>query len=252
MSQKRLFAPQSRNRQGLSNVCRSIALILWLCVFGPAFSLSAEDRPAEATPASAAFDRFDRTIVHINGQSVHVESRRQQAILREGDGNESDERTLVEVRFSHGVFENVVYGPKDDDAALFRRLESEMNYRVLFLASMFKLDGTQARKLQQAGRGDIQRIRERIDELKKRFSEPGLIEDDRPNTIRDWAAERVNEALALRSALTRTGDPFRAGSMLEKVLRRQLSPEQIVEYEAHELRVRTGASQIQRKARQAF
>jgi len=109
--------------------------------------------------------------------------------------------------------------------------------RIDRLAERFEPDEGQSKKLLQAGRGDLQRLRERCKELKKRFSEPSIVDDDHPRAVRAWAFGFIEEATKLQQALS-GADLFFEESLFDKVLRRQLTAEQVAKYEDRDLKLR--------------
>lgn len=118
--------------------------------------------------------------------------------------------TITEDTVNQWLFGNTA-GPQ----AARARLESLLTATVIELDRACALTEAQRTKLRLAGRGDLTRLFDRVEDAKQQFT---LIENDR-NRLRAV----VLQFSPLRDTLS--GDPFGPGSVFEKALRTTLSEE---------------------------
>lgn len=180
--------------------------------------------------------RFPRTTIHLD------------SIRHPSTDNDERPEGREELLFSNGTFENLVFGPRETESEFFRRLNSELATRVELLGRTFELSHSQKRKLLLAGKKDIEHLRQRVNEFRKRFDETLFVEKIDAialQVIHAWASDFVDDATEFRRSVP--DDPFLDESMLAKVLHHQLTSEQIAEYERRELKLRVVPFGIARK-----
>jgi hypothetical protein len=126
------------------------------------------------------------------------------------------------------TFDTVVFGGHSPDAASMvrGRLQRNLRRKLALLGRVCDLSVAQKEKLDRAGRGDIKRLFEQVEEQRTKFKDAGA--------VTAMAVKRLaSDTADLRFAL-RTG-PFGDESWFEKALRRTLSPEQIEKYDRRPL-----------------
>jgi hypothetical protein len=107
-----------------------------------------------------------------------------------------------------------------------------LHARILAVDMICGLTSGQKHKLELAGRGDIKRLRDRIDELRKEFQ----IVDDRGE--RQLPAALAQRAQALREMVD--SGPFDNSSIYVKILRQYLRADQLAVYESYRALERLG------------
>jgi len=153
----------------------------------------------------------------------------------------------VELRVREGKCRGVVFWSLEKEGPRLDKLERLLETRVLQISRVFGLPPEQQEKLRLAGKGDIRRLRQRLaGDLE--LQNPFVVEnEDSIETLR-WLAGIASKVADLGDELQE--DPFLEGSLLAKVLRHQLTPEQIAEYEQRELKLRVVPLGLPRKARE--
>ena len=101
-------------------------------------------------------------------------------------------------------------------------IESQLGLRIDEIDRACKISPDQRAKLLLAGRGDVKRFMDRVDEKRKKFEE---VRKDQ-NKIGMFHQELQPLRLAFSGGL------FGTGSLLEKTLRRTLDEEQVEKYQA--------------------
>ena len=185
--------------------------------------------------------RHDQSIYTIGEVSLVVQSAKTQ--IADAAGTLKDG---VELRVCEGTCRGGVFWSIEQEGPRLEKLERLLETRVLQISRVFGLPLNQQEKLRLAGRGDIRRLRQRLaGDLG--LQNPFLVEnEDSIETLR-WLARIASKAADLGDELQE--DPFLEGSLLAKVLRHQLTAEQIAEYEQRELKLRVVPLGLPRKPR---
>lgn len=219
-----------------------VAAIAVLLSFLPLAAPRADDdaEPAALPRMIRGVGENRQLLYLIDGATLVVHSRSKQNSNPDGTSQE-----LVELRLDEGQWKRVVFGSRDDLEICLKRLERLLDLRVVQLADVFDLNPTQEEKVWLAGRGDLRRLRQHLEETRMMVDEPLMVESEDSNEARRWIETILKDTMRLRTDLQ--GDPFLEGSMLAKVLRRQLTAQQIAEYEQRELKLSYVPLGIQRK-----
>lgn len=135
---------------------------------------------------------------------------------QEDDGNAAH-------RISWNILEKQIFGDSGDAAAGREQLEKLMAHRLEGVDRTCSLSALQAEKLRLAGRGDVKRFFDRVDQLRQ-TARGGL---DRA-AYREACLEAATLRRNYRSAFTGSS------SLLAKAIKRNLTPEQFAKYRGSE------------------
>lgn len=114
------------------------------------------------------------------------------------------------------TFDQWVFGQRGNAALGKTRLESALLVQIENIDRLCTLTEEQRQKLRLAGRGDIKRLFDRVEQLRKKFQ---LVKTDQ-NKINEF----FQEVQPFQAALKR--GPFGDGSIFSKTLKSTLTPEQ--------------------------
>jgi hypothetical protein len=135
----------------------------------------------------------------------------------EEDREEADTPQAPDQMISDSVFAHWVFGMEDARDAR-RRLKEVLGTRVDEVETTFRVTPAQRRKLELAGRGDIERFFDHVAEKRKELD---LLQVDEHKTRRFV----ITELIPLRSRI-RQG-PFGEGSLFAKTLNKMLNDRQL-------------------------
>lgn len=141
---------------------------------------------------------------------------------------------LHQARIAEGSFEELVFGTGLDG---FRRMDlyARLEQRVASIDRVCQLTDAQKRKLELAGRGDIKRISDRIESLRKTFRQVHVVndihdlDDDDIRDLSTWTGALSIEAATLHEMVD--SGLFDVGSLFGKTLRSTLTAEQAAVYD---------------------
>src|SRR5262245_36898424 len=158
---------------------------------------------------------------------VREEAVAQPPVEGAGEDEEAGEnvRQRVDMAFvmSDDQFDQWVFGgPMNSGAARRNKLESLLTLQVDDVGRVCMLSELQKRKLILAGKGDIKRFLDKVDEKRKKFDK---IKSDQ-NKVGDFYQELQPLQVALNSGL------FNEGSLFAKTLKTSLASEQAARYES--------------------
>jgi hypothetical protein len=192
----------------------------------------------------AAVERREQMVLRTGELSIVVETMPDEIDSRKGDGfgDPAPEAPLANrrrLRIAEGSFEQSVFGQATNSAGARTRLDAILRQKVDAIDRICGLTDVQKQKLQLAGRGDVQRLFERVEDLRPKFQQTKALPDGNigaglfgamdVNEIVKWAQELSKEAQPLRIVIE--AGPFDDGSLFAKTLRKQLTPDQAAQYD---------------------
>jgi hypothetical protein len=174
----------------------------------------------------------------VNGISILVEEELTEEIAPQGAV--VAKRPLIvarrRYRIAEGSFESVVLGRGRTVASVRGLLDALLRQKIDTIDRVCTLTEAQKQKLQLAGRGDIQRLFDRVEDVRAKFQQIELRVPDNAvdqvaemRTLSTWSRPFAQEAEVLRVLIESApfdAAPFDDGSLFVKTLRRQLTPEQ--------------------------
>jgi hypothetical protein len=119
-------------------------------------------------------------------------------------------------------FDQWVFGGRGNASVIRRRFDSQLILQVDEIERMCGISEVQKKKLQLAGRGDIKRLFDRVEELRKKFQ---LVKNDQNKFNEFWQDVQPFQVVFSRGA-------FGPGSFFDKTLKNTLSSEQSASYQA--------------------
>ena len=119
-------------------------------------------------------------------------------------------------------FDRWVFGGRGTAAVIRKRFDSQLLLQVEELERTCGLSESQKTKLQLAGRGDIKRLFDRVDELHKKFQ---LVKNDQNKFNEFWQDVQPFQLVFNQGA-------FGPGSLFSKILKNTLSSAQAASYQA--------------------
>jgi hypothetical protein len=119
-------------------------------------------------------------------------------------------------------FDQWVFGGRGNAASIRKRFDSQLTVQVEELERMCGLSETQKKKLQLAGRGDVKRLFDQVDELRKKFQ---LVKNDQNKFNEFWQDVQPFQVVFSQGA-------FGAGSFFSKTLKNTLTSEQVARFQA--------------------
>ncbi|MFN0056057.1 MAG: hypothetical protein ACKV0T_28255 [Planctomycetales bacterium] len=145
------------------------------------------------------------------------------AIVRADDDVVEEETPLDAPQFmmADENFDQWIYGGNRNAAAGRKRLDSQLQLRIDEVDRVCGVTPEQKKKLELAGRADIRRFHEQVDEKRKKFQ---LVKGDQ-NKIGEFFQEIQPLQLIVRNG------PFGQGSFFDKALRKSLTAEQGAKFE---------------------
>lgn len=139
-------------------------------------------------------------------------------------------------RIPEGTLEQMVFGRGLNAADGQTLLEKQLARTIASVDKASQLTDPQKRKLQLAGRGDIQRFSNRVALLRPKFHESHVLNENGGREVLIWANTLSQESELLRAILS--DGLFADGSLFAKMLKRTLSAKQAAAYDA----ARSGAA----------
>jgi len=128
-------------------------------------------------------------------------------------------------RISDDAFNQRVFGHVDATGA-HQHLDERLRAEIQSVGDRYGLTASQRQKLLLAGRGDIKRLFDRIEE--RRLQLTARVAED-VDSVRELSRD-FSDASGNVSASFRFG-PFGRGSLFAKMLNRTITPEQVAEFE---------------------
>jgi hypothetical protein len=128
---------------------------------------------------------------------------------------------IIRVRVSAVTFDHWLFDNPSNADKVRAKLDEHLRTRIAAIDRLCRLTDSQKRKLDLAGRGDIHRLLERIEETRAKF------ERNRDDQVKALAL--YEEVRPLRLLLD--AGPFDGGSLFARILKTTLTPEQAAEYE---------------------
>jgi len=144
-----------------------------------------------------------------------------------GAEEELPERRLPELRprviVRSGAIEELVYGFGSNAADARNRFEIRLRYALQELDRICELTDAQKKKLELAGRGDIKRRLDRVEELREECDHIGD-----PHQFHAWAEKVKSEGKAFWRLFD--GGPLDSRSHMAKCMKSTLTAEQLAKY----------------------
>ncbi len=119
-------------------------------------------------------------------------------------------------------FDQWVFGGRGNAAAVRKRFDSQLILQVEELERMCGISEAQKKKLQLAGRGDIKRLFDQVEVLRKKFQ---LVKNDQNKFNEFWQEVQPFQLVFNQGA-------FGPGSLFSKSLKQVLTSDQAVSYQA--------------------
>jgi hypothetical protein len=149
-------------------------------------------------------------------------------------------RPKTHTRLSIVNFNSAVFGQSQSNAILdadqeHQRLAALLTTKISHIEELFGLKAAQKQKLELAGRGDLHRLFEKIEDLRQKCD--ALTEHDQRqngmNLLLEWGRGISREIQPLKATLAQ--GPFGEDSLFSKTLAGMLSREQMAEYRRRDL-----------------
>jgi hypothetical protein len=223
---------EGRTKRGRSWV---VALLFGLPVLDIGQTIAQEPNPERGLMSVGLFTYRDQHeqvqhFVRVRGVKISL-VKRQSSTPPEGpfEDSLSEQIGIADASFDEVMFDKVS-NITDARARLLRRLRAN----VESVDRVCRLTDAQKQKLKLAGRGDIKRLSDRIEDLRERLQS------------RYFADENGRQLEAMARELSRIGSPLRRemelgpfgdGSLFAKTLRTLLTPDQAAEYAQGRLRL---------------
>ncbi len=211
---------------------RLIRLVLLALVMATAVPLRAQEGRA-VQQAAGAERLLARSRVVVGGTIFESKT----IALQPDDLDVADAempRPPVQVRLSIVNFDEAVFGPASgttSDPAVKRQLLTALLARkVSDVERLRELTAVQRKKLELAGRGDLYRLFEQIEDLRSRCQAVGQ-QDQEQNAMTlllEWGKSVSREIQPLKAALA--AGPFGERSLFAKTLTGMISPAELAEY----------------------
>lgn len=152
----------------------------------------------------------------------------------------------TQMAIAEHCLDGLLFGPAVNAGSARRQLEQKLLQRISAVDRSCKLTPEQQQKLQLAGRADIQRYFERVDEMREILRRFRYDMRDHRGMV-TGAFEAISPAQALREVLTGAG-PFGETSLFAKAMRKTLTVDQQADYELKQIRTipETRARTLQR------
>jgi len=148
------------------------------------------------------------------------------AVARAQDDEEVEDIPQAEVQQQFVVadenFDQWVFGGRGNAAAIRKRFDSQLVLQVEELERMCGISEVQKKKLHLAGRGDIKRLFDQVEELRKKFQ---LVKNDQNKFNEFWQDVQPFQVVFSQGA-------FGPGSFFDKTLKNTLSSEQSASFQA--------------------
>lgn len=141
------------------------------------------------------------------------------------DGSEPPLNSFT--RTTHGTADEFVFGSAITAKQTERQLCALLAEKVATIDRMCKLTDVQKRKIELAGRGDVARLMDRVERLKRKFDQ--FNRSPTVEQIQDWATEMAADRERLRLPLESAA--FGEGTLFAKVLNTVLTPEQTAAFD---------------------
>jgi hypothetical protein len=211
---------EERRRLGWQRI---VALLIGLPVLALGQIIAQEPNPERGLMSVGTYRGPRGVFVMVRGVRITL-VKRQSPTPPEDSFEEpfSGQMGIADASFDEIIFDKVS-NIADARARLIRRVRA----KIESVDHICRLTDAQKQKLQLAGRGDIKRLMDRIEELRDRI-ESRDVEDGNLHQLRDLASELSRDGSPLRRE-TESG-PFGDGSLFAKTLRTVLTPDQAAEY----------------------
>ncbi len=148
------------------------------------------------------------------------------AVARAQDDQEVEDVPAVDVQQQFMVadenFDQWVFGGRGNAAAIRKRFDSQLVLHVDELERMCGLSEAQKKKLHLAGQGDIKRLFDQVEVLRKKFQ---LVKNDQNKFNEFWQDVQPFQ-------VTFSNGAFGPGSFFEKTLKNTLSSDQAASFQA--------------------
>ena len=211
----------------------------------PSFPSSAWERPVRSS-ASRIVGTIQANLLHLPHKVAGVVLRTTSTVLLQrvilalavlaiaGANNIARAQDDVEVEDAPPVepqqqfvvadenFDQWVFGGRGNAANIRKRFDSQLTLQVEELERMCGLSETQKKKLQLAGRGDIKRLFDQVEERRKKFQ---LVKNDQNKFNEFWQDVQPFQVVFSQGA-------FGPGSFFNKTLKNTLTSEQIASFQA--------------------
>jgi hypothetical protein len=138
-----------------------------------------------------------------------------------------DEPRSAQVIISDASFDEIMFGKASNMTDARKRLIRLVRAKVESVDQLSSLTDAQKRKLRLAGSGDIQRLMDRVENLRERV-QSDFVDEENVDQLRELAQKLSRAGSPLRRQLE--SGPFGDGSLFAKALKSALSPEQAAEY----------------------
>ena len=119
-------------------------------------------------------------------------------------------------------FDQWVFGGRGTSAVIRKRIDSQLILHVEEIERTCGISESQKKKLQLAGRGDIKRLFDRVEELRKKFQ---LVKNDQNKFNQFWQDVQPFQLVFNQGS-------FGPGSFFSKTLKTTLTSEQVISYQA--------------------
>jgi hypothetical protein len=148
------------------------------------------------------------------------------SVVRAQDDVEVEDVPAVDVQQQFVVadenFDQWVFGGRGNASVIRKRFDSQLILQVDEIERMCGISEVQKKKLHLAGRGDIKRLFDQVEELRKKFQ---LVKNDQNKFNEFWQDVQPFQVVFSQGA-------FGPGSFFEKTLKNTLSSEQSSSYQA--------------------
>jgi hypothetical protein len=183
------------------------------------------DEPAGVGSQSASSSRMRRLMLTVAVLSIALAP----GFIRAQDDVDVEDNPPAEAQQQQFMvadenFDQWVFGGRGNAAAIRKRFDSQLILHVEEIERTCGISESQKQKLQLAGRGDIKRLFDRVEVLRKKFQ---LVKNDQNKFNEFWQDVQPFQVIFNQGA-------FGPGSLFSKTLKNVLSSEQAVNYQAAE------------------